>query len=183
MIDFEKPEEKNWITLVPEHEKNVMEWAACVDNNKLVVCYMEDVKNTLECRDLATGEFKYKFPLEIGSIIGLSCKKKFSELFYKFSSMITPGIIYHVDMKDPKPTPKVFMETEIAGFNSSDFKVEQVFYSSKDGTKVPMFIASRGDEARDGSSPCLLYGYGGFNISLTPTYSILAYFYPFFFEF
>ena len=60
------------------------------------------------------------------------------------------------------------METEIKGFQPSDYTVEQVFYDSKDGTKVPMFVAARKDEARDGTSPCLLYGYGGFNISLTP---------------
>ncbi len=60
------------------------------------------------------------------------------------------------------------METEIAGFNASDFKVEQVFYNSTDDTRIPMFIASRKGEKRDGTSPCLLYGYGGFNISLTP---------------
>jgi len=86
--------------------------------------------------------------------------------------MITPGIIYHVDMAQPNPTPKIFMQTEIEGFNREQFRVEQVFYDSKDGTKVPMFIASRVDEKRDGSSPCLLYGYGGFNISLTPRYQI-----------
>ncbi len=129
---------------------------------------MEDVKNTLECRSLSDGELLYKFPLDIGSIVGLSGKKTHSELFYKFSSMITPGIIYHVDMKEKKPTPKLFMETEIAGFRSSDYKVEQVFYESQDSTRVPMFIASRKDEPKDGTSPCLLYGYGGFNISLTP---------------
>ena len=63
------------------------------------------------------------------------------------------------------------METEIEGFKQEDFKVEQVFYPSKDGTMIPMFIASRKDEKKDGTSPCLLYGYGGFNISLTPRYS------------
>ena len=61
------------------------------------------------------------------------------------------------------------METEISGFSASDFAVEQVFYESKDGTRVPMFVAFKKGEKRDGTSPCLLYGYGGFNISLTPT--------------
>ena len=60
------------------------------------------------------------------------------------------------------------METKIEGFDSSLYNVEQVFYKSKDGTKVPLSIASRKDEKKDGTSPCLLYGYGGFNISLTP---------------
>ena len=63
---------------------------------------------------------------------------------------------------------QVFKETAISGFNTSDYSVEQVFYPSKDGTKIPMFIAYRKDFVKDGSQPCMLYGYGGFNISLTP---------------
>ena len=168
VIDLENPAESNWSVLLPEHESNVLEWATCVHGDKLVVCYMEDVKNTLHIHDLATGERNFTFPLDIGSVISFSGKKTQSELFYKFSSMITPGIIYHVDMTEKTLTPKVFKETEIEGFDSGKYKVEQVFYPSKDGTKIPMFIASRNDEARDGTSPCLLYGYGGFNISLTP---------------
>lgn len=139
-IDLNHPEEKNWTTLLAEDEKNVLEWATCVDQDKLIVCYMEDVKNTVQVRSLANGELLYKLPLDIGSIVGLSGEKKHSELFYKFSSMVTPGVIYHVDMKQAKPTPKVFMETEIAGFKPSDFKVEQVFYKSKDGTKVNVLL-------------------------------------------
>ena len=65
---------------------------------------------------------------------------------------------------------QLFLETKIEGFDPSLYNVEQVFYKSKDETKVPMFIASRKDEKKDGTSPCLLYGYGGFNISLTPRY-------------
>ena len=76
---------------------------------------MEDVKNVLECRNLATGDLQYKFPLDIGSIVGLSGKKKHSELFYKFSSRITPGIIYYVDMKEAKPTPKVMQSLRSLG--------------------------------------------------------------------
>jgi len=66
----------------------------------------------------------------------------------------------------------VFNETAIKGFKSSDYSVEQVFYPSKDGTKIPMFIAYRNDFKKDGSMPCMLYGYGGFNISLTPYFAI-----------
>jgi prolyl oligopeptidase len=196
-IDLAKPEAENWNVLLKEDEANVLEWATCVNEDKLVVCHMEDVKNTLKVFDLTTGGYLYDFPLEIGSIVGLSGKKTHSELFYKFSSMIMPGIIYHVDMTESKPVPKVsqfgakckiacflipfnfqmFMETEISGFDQSEYKVEQVFYPSKDGTKIPMFIASRKEEKRDSSSPCLLYGYGGFNISLTPSFSITQLFF------
>ena len=82
--------------------------------------------------------------------------------------MVTPGLIYRVDFTKETPKPELFKATEIKGFDSSKYKVEQVFYESKDGTKIPMFISSRKDAPRDGTSPCLLYGYGGFNIPLTP---------------
>lgn len=84
------------------------------------------MKNVLQVHDLETGNHLYNFPLDIGSIVGLSGEKKHSELFFKFSSMVTPGIIYHVDMTEANPTPKMFLQTEIEGFNQSDFRVEQV---------------------------------------------------------
>ncbi|XP_059086874.1 prolyl endopeptidase-like [Tigriopus californicus] len=171
-IDLEHPEEKNWSILIPEHESNILEWATCVDQDKLVVCYMEDVKSILKTHDLNSGAVLHEFPLGVGSIVGVSGEKKHSELFYKFSSMITPGIIYFVDMSTKNPVPKVFIKTEIEGLDESKCEVKQVFYPSKDGTKIPMFIAHRKDEKLDGNSPCLLYGYGGFNVSLTPSFSI-----------
>ena len=107
-IDFEKPDEKNWKYLIEGHEKNVLEWACCVCN-KLIVCYIEDVKNVLQIHNLNTGEFVYKFPLEIGSIVGVSGKKTHTEMFYKFSSMVNPGTIYRVDLTKNPPTSKVMI--------------------------------------------------------------------------
>ena len=159
-----------WVmkSLIKEHNKNVLEWSTCVNNDKLVVCYMKDVKNILDVHDLGSGDFLYNLELDIGSVIGFSGEKHQSEIFYKFSSMITPGITYHVDMSQNHPKPKVFKESEIKGFSKDNYHVEQVFYKSKDGTRVPMFIASRKGAKQDGTTPCLLYGYGGFNVSLTP---------------
>lgn len=159
-------------TLVPEHEKNVLEWAACVHHDKLVLCYMKDVKNVLDVHSLHDGSLLYNVALDVGSIVGYSGKEKHSELFFAFSSMITPSIIYRLDLQRTNPQPEVFKKTEMKGFDSSKYKLDQVFYESKDGTRVPMFIASRKDAKRDGSAPCLLYGYGGFNISLTPYFSV-----------
>ena len=94
-------------TLIHEHDKNVLEWAKCVDENKLILCYMEDVKNVMAVHDLETGNLVHNIPLNIGSIVGLSGEKDQHEVFYKFSSMITPGIIYYLDMKSSPLLPKV----------------------------------------------------------------------------
>lgn len=169
-IDLESPTESNWTDLVPEND-DVLEWATGVAGDKLVTCYMHHVKNTLQLRELNSGKELHCFPLDIGSVTGFSGDIRHKEMFFKFSSQITPGTIYHVDMGGSVPEVKVHLETKVHGFSSSDYKVEQVFYPSKDGTKIPMFITMRKDFVPDASSPCLLYGYGGFSISLTPYYS------------
>jgi len=169
-IDLSSPAESNWIDLVPEGT-DVLEWATGVAGDKLVTCYMQDVKNTMQLRDLTTGEEIYAFPMDIGSVTGFSGDIRHKEMFYKFSSQITPGTIYHIDLAGTVPESKVLIQTKVSGFDSSQFKVEQVFFPSKDGTKIPMFITMRKDFVPDGSSPCLLYGYGGFSISLTPYFS------------
>jgi len=169
-IDLSAPSESNWADLVPEGE-DVLEWATGVAGDKIVTCYMQDVKNTMQLRDLSTGEQIYSFPMDIGSVTGFSGDIRHKEMFYKFSSQITPGTIYHIDLAGPVPQSKVLIQTKVTGFDSSQFKVEQVFFPSKDGTKIPMFITMRKDFVPDGSSPCLLYGYGGFSISLTPYFS------------
>ena len=102
---------------------------------------------------------------------GFSGELKHKEMFYKFSSPITPGTMFHVDLTQSTPQSKVHIETKLSGFDSSKFKVEQIFYPSKDGAKIPMFVTSRKDFVADGSTPCLLYGYGGFSISQTPCFS------------
>ena len=94
--------------------------------SKLVTCYMNDVKNTLQLRELDSGKVTYEFPLEIGSVTGFSGEIKYDEMFYKFSSQVTPGVIFHVNLAEKTPAVKVFLETKVAQFDSSQFKVEQV---------------------------------------------------------
>jgi len=161
-----------WQDFLPEHSKDVLEWASGVAGDKLVTCYMHDVKNTMQLRKLEDGEVIHNFELEIGSITGFSGDIRHTELMYKYSSQIAPGTIFHVDLSTPSPTQRVLIQTEVNNFDPADFKVEQVFFPSKDGTKIPMFITMRKDFVPDGTSPCLLYGYGGFSISLTPSFSI-----------
>ncbi|ODM87864.1 Prolyl endopeptidase [Orchesella cincta] len=172
-IDFSKPiSETSWQTVVPEHSKDVLDWTACVNGDVLVTCYIQDVKNTLQIRKLEDGSLIKDFTLEVGTIMGYSGRKEDSELFFQFASFLTPAKILYVDLKSESLEPKVVREVTLKGFNPSDFETTQVFYDSKDGTKIPMFIVHRKDLVKNGNNPCLLYGYGGFNISVQPTFSV-----------
>lgn len=170
-IDFSKPEMETWTTLV-EEASSVLEWTACVNNNKLVMCYLEDVKNKLYVHNLSDGKRMAEFPLEIGTIAGYSGKKEQTEIFFQFISFLTPGVIYRCDMTKDTYTPTVFRETKLKNFDFDQYETKQIFYPSKDGTKIPMFIVKKKDMPLDGDNPCLLYGYGGFNISISPHFSV-----------
>lgn len=171
-IDFNAPAEENWKTLVEEDPKNVLDWAACVNKNKLILCYMEDVKNVLQVHSLETGKFEFKFPLEHGTIQGFRGKKENSEIFYHFVSFLVPGVIYHYDFANSPAEPVIFKEVKLAcDFNRDNYVVEQKFYPSRDGEKIPMFIIRKKEDEMK-PRPCLLYGYGGFNISMQPSFSI-----------
>lgn len=171
-IDFTNPSPENWTTLIPEHEKDVLSWASAVKDDKLVVCYIRDVKSVLQLRELATGTLCKTFPLPVGTVIGYAGKKKHKEIFYQFTSFLTPGIIYHCDLEKKDLEPEVFREIKIQDFDASQYDTEQVFYESKDGTKIPMFIVHKRDLVRNGKRPCILYGYGGFNLSMLPTFRV-----------
>ncbi|XP_074656240.1 prolyl endopeptidase-like [Tubulanus polymorphus] len=171
-IDFSNHDMEQWITLVDQHEKDVLEWAACVNENKLVLCYLHDVKNVLYLYSLESGTRQMEFPLDIGSIMGYSGRRKDTQLFYQFKSFLTPGIIFNCDLTQPELKPTVFREIKVSGLDTSLFEVKQVFYPSKDGTKIPMFIIHRKGIALDGSHPTVLYGYGGFTIPISPYFSV-----------
>ncbi|XP_056176330.1 uncharacterized protein LOC115684010 [Syzygium oleosum] len=123
-------------------------------------------------RDLKPGSLLHQLPIDIGTVYGISGRREDSTIFIGFTSFLSPGIIYQCDLQNEVPDMKIFCEIVVSGFDRSEFHVNQVFVSSKDGTKIPMFIVSRKNISLDGSHPCLLYGYGGFNISLTPSFSI-----------
>ncbi|KAK7488960.1 hypothetical protein BaRGS_00019764 [Batillaria attramentaria] len=170
-IDLAKPEPENWQTLIDEDKSAVLEWVGCVNDTKLVVCYLHDVKSELFIYDLATGTRETQLPLDVGSIVGYSGRRKDKEIFYHFMSFLTPGTIYHLNMEKTPYEPKLFREITVKGFDASQFQIEQQFYKSKDGTKIPMFIVHKKDLKLDGSHPVILYGYGGFSISITPSFS------------
>lgn len=138
-------------------------------NNQFVANYMKDAYTQIRIYDLK-GKFVRNVALPgIGSAGGFGGKRAETETFYSFSSFTTPNTIFRYDMKTGKSS--VFRESKV-DFNRNDYEVKQVFYNSKDGTRVPMFIVHKKGIKLDGTNPTLLYGYGGFNISLTPNFSV-----------
>ena len=137
--------------------------------NMFVASYLKDAKTQVKMYSL-DGSFvrEVEFP-GIGTESGFGGKRTDTETFYSFSSFATPPTIFRYDMLTGKSTK---LKQAQVKFNPDDYTVEQVFYPSKDGTKVPMFIAHKKGIKRDGTNPTLMYGYGGFSISLTPGFSI-----------
>ncbi|KAK9755137.1 hypothetical protein RND81_01G005000 [Saponaria officinalis] len=168
-VDLKSP--SIWTDVIPQSE-NVLESAFAVNKNQLLVCYLSDVKHVLEVRDLETGSLLHHLPLDIGSVDDISTQRKDSVVFFRFTGFLSPGIIYQCDLKTDAPEMKIFREIVVPKFDRSEFDVDQVFVPSKDGTKIPMFIVARKGISLDGSNPCLLYGYGGFNISITPSFGV-----------
>nr|CAI5864187.1 unnamed protein product [Callosobruchus analis] len=162
-----------WIDVIPEHPKNVLYWAYVVNTNKLVVCHLADVKNTLVIHDLETRKKIHDFNLDVGTVSAISGKCNHQQMFYSFCSFLTPNIIHQVDFRDGTIIDTVIYETKAADFDPTLFETKQVFYKSKDNTEVPMFVIHKKGQIKNGQKPCLLYGYGGFNISLTPAFSTL----------
>ena len=166
-IDIKNPAKENWNVIVKEAGES-MESASIVGDT-VIVEYLKDAKTQVKLFNLA-GEFirEIEFP-GIGSASGFGGKRSHNETFYSFSSYNRPPEIYQYDLASGKT--KLIRKAKV-DFNPEDYEVKQVFYKSKDGTKVPMFIAHKKGLTLHGGNPTLLYGYGGFNISLTPGFSI-----------
>jgi prolyl oligopeptidase len=166
-IDTARPERKNWKVVVPEG-KETLQGISFV-NNKFVLNYLKDAYTQVKIYDV-NGKLvnEVGFP-EIGSAAGFGGKATDKETFYAFTGFTTPTTIYRYDMTTGKST--IFRQPKV-DFNPADYETKQVFYKSKDGTKVPMFITHKKGLKLDGNNPTFLYGYGGFNISLTPAFSV-----------
>ncbi len=165
-IDITKPDRKNWVTLIPESEDPID--GATILNNQFVITIMHDVVNQVKVYDL-DGTFSHDIPLPgLGSVGGFSGHPGDTDTYYVFNSFLNPSEIYHYDFRTRKST--LTRKPEIA-FDFADYETDQVFYPSKDGTRIPMFLVHRKGLVLDGSNPTLLYGYGGFNISMNPRFS------------
>ncbi|KAF3642226.1 Prolyl endopeptidase [Capsicum annuum] len=168
-VDLENPD--FWFDIIREDEKDVLQSAVAVNENQLVVNYLRDVKNVLQLRDLESGALLHHLPIDIGSVTGISARRKDDSVFIGFMNFLIPGLIYECNLKGEIPELKVFREIIVPGFDRTEFQVNQVFGPSKDGEKIPMFIVARKGMSLDGCNHCLLFGYGGFNISMTPHFS------------
>jgi prolyl oligopeptidase len=167
LVNAKSPAKSNWKVFIPESE-DVIQGAAIL-GGKLFVTYLKDAASKVTVFDL-NGKKLYDVELPgLGSIGGFSGKREDKVVFYSFTSFTFPNTIYKYDVEANKS--EVFRRSEI-DFKEDDYVTKQVFYTSKDGTKIPMFITHRRDINLDGSNPTLLYGYGGFNISQTPSFSI-----------
>ncbi|GGD90615.1 prolyl endopeptidase [Tsuneonella deserti] len=157
----EKPE---WTTVVPERPEPIN--GASIVGDKLIVTYLKDATSQAEVFAL-DGKPQRKIALDgLGTAAGFNGRPGDPETFYSFSSFNRPSTIYRLDLASGQSTP---FATPKLTFDPARYTVEQVFYPSKDGTKIPMFIAKRKD--LKGPAPTLLYGYGGFDVSLTPGFS------------
>jgi prolyl oligopeptidase len=165
-IDTRKPDEANWQQVLAEGEDTLV--SAHMVNNQLVAEYLKDARSVVKVVDL-NGKLVREIALPgIGSAAGFSGKRGDTETFYSFTGFTTPTTIYRLDLKSGKSS--VFRQPKVE-FKPSDYETRQVFYTSRDGTRVPMFITAKKGLKLDGSNPTYLYGYGGFNISMTPGFS------------
>ncbi|MCC6425278.1 MAG: S9 family peptidase [Phycisphaerales bacterium] len=165
-IDTAKPDRANWKELIPQ-ATNALQGAG-ITGNRFFLNYLNDAKTQVKIFDMS-GKFikEVQFP-GICSAGGFGGKRTDTETFYSFSGYTTPPSIFHYDIATDKST--LFKAPKV-DINPDNYETKQVFYKSKDGTKIPMFITSKKGIKLDGSNPTLLYAYGGFNISITPGFS------------
>jgi prolyl oligopeptidase len=166
-IDPAKPGKENWKTIIPE--TNDLLEGVSTGGGKLFAQYLKDVTTRVYQYDYSGKQEKeISFPGP-GSAGGFGCKMNESEMFYSFTSFTYPTTIYKYDINSGKS--EVFFQPKLK-FNPEDFESKQVFYTSKDGAKIPMFIVHKKGLKIDGNNPTMLYAYGGFNVSLTPSFSV-----------
>ena len=166
-IDIREPAVENWREVIPQAE-----WAlqgSRVTGNMFVLTYLRDAVSHVRMFDMAGNWVRdVEFP-GIGTGSGFGGLRTDTETFYSFASFATPPSIYRYDLLTGESTLWRRSEVDV---NPDDYEVKQIFFDSKDGTRVPMFVVHRKGIELDGSHPTMLYGYGGFSIPLTPRFSI-----------
>ncbi len=166
-IDTNNPAPENWQEIIPESAETLE--SVGILNNEFVADYLKDAHSQIKIFDLK-GAFIREVELPgLGSAGGFGGKRNDTETFYSFTSFTIPGTIYRYDMVTGKS--EIFRQPQV-DFNPDGYETKQVFYQSKDGTRVPMFITHKKGIKLDGNNPTYLYAYGGFNASMTPGFSV-----------
>jgi prolyl oligopeptidase len=167
LLDPKNPGAAQWKTIIPE-QKEPLE-AAGTGGGKLFASYLKDATTQVNQYSL-DGKLEHKIILPgVGTAAGFGCKKEDQSFFYTFTSFTYPATTFKYDIKTGKS--ELFRKSEVK-FDPAAFETKQVFYTSKDGTKVPMFITHKKGLKLDGNNPTLLYAYGGFNVNITPSFSV-----------
>jgi prolyl oligopeptidase len=167
LVDSKNPTKSNWKVIIPE-SKDVIQSVSLLDN-KLFVTYLKDATNVVSVFNLE-GKFLYNVELpSIGTVSGFGGKKEDSETFFTFTSFTYPPTIFKYNVKENKS--ELFRKSDVK-FIPENYETKQIFYESKDGTKIPLFIVHKKGLKLDGNNPTLLYAYGGFNISMQPGFSV-----------
>lgn len=167
LIDPAKPAKENWKVVIPE-QKEVLQFVS-TGGGYLFAAYLKDASRKIY-QYTYDGKLVREIQLPgIGTASGFGGKKEDKDFFYVFTSFNYPPTIFHYDIASGKS--ELFRKAE-AKFDPQAYETKQVFFTSKDGTKVPMFLTYKKGLTQDGNNPVLLYGYGGFNIPLTPGFSI-----------
>jgi len=165
-VDLDNPGAP-WKTILAEKEFDLR--SARIVGGKLIATYLKDVIERVYVHDL-NGRFLYEVEMPgAGSVEGFSGKKADTSVFYTYTSMNYPSSIFRYDIENNRSV--LFRKSEVK-FNPDDYESKQVFYASKDGTKIPMFIVHKKGIVLDGTNPTYLYAYGGFNISQIPYFGI-----------
>ena len=164
-VNAQKPTPDNWVDVIPETD-NVL--SVSTGGKYLFAKYMKDATSLIQQYDLNGKKIRDIALPEVGTASGFSGKKSQTTLYYSFSNQKTPSTIFSLDLASGESA--VHMKSKVK-FDSDNFESKQVFYTSKDGTKVPMIITHKKGLVLDGTNPTILYGYGGFNVSLQPRFS------------
>ena len=166
-IDINKPDRKHWKEIIPQAKETLTD--VNLVGNQFFAKYLKDAVTQVKVFG-TDGRFVREVKFDgLGTATGFDGDRKDTQTFYSFYSFATPPSIFRYDLKTGRST--LFRQPKVA-FNPKDYVVKQVFYNSKDGTRVPMFLSWKKGLKRNGNNPTLLYGYGGFNIPMTPRFSV-----------
>lgn len=167
LVDPENNAPVHWETIIPE--SNLALEGVDTGGGFLWASYLKDASTNIVQYNLTGKKIREVDLPDIGTATGFVAYKEDKEFFYTFSNFTTPGTIYRYDIA--KATSSLYKKPDLK-FNTDNYETKQVFYSSKDGTKVPMFIVHKKGIELDGNNPVFLYAYGGFQVSLTPGFSL-----------